>query len=285
MTNCPFHKKGQERTPSFGILKSDGTCHCFTCGWVGSTEEMIGEVLAYAGAAQSGRKWLLKKFNTFTLSQRQRLPIAQSRGDKRIQTQAPGFTAQELEKYRFYHPYMYKRGLNDEIIEMFDIGYDKDFEIKNNDKGEIHKLPSITFPVYTLDNTPAFIARRSVDTEFFHYPASSTKPVYAANKVYAENSKEVIIVEGVLDALTCWKYKKPAVALLGTGTAEQYSILKKLPARKYIIGTDPDKAGFRARDKLYNNLKDSKIVSFLDIPEGEDINALDSDFLNLREYL
>lgn len=47
MTTCPFHKGGQERKPSFGISKVDGTCHCFACGWVGSLPEMISAVFGY----------------------------------------------------------------------------------------------------------------------------------------------------------------------------------------------------------------------------------------------
>ena len=40
-TNCPFHKEGQERKPSFGINKNTGECHCFGCGWSGTLSEMI----------------------------------------------------------------------------------------------------------------------------------------------------------------------------------------------------------------------------------------------------
>ena len=31
MLTCPYHKGGQERRPSMGVKKTDGTCHCFTC--------------------------------------------------------------------------------------------------------------------------------------------------------------------------------------------------------------------------------------------------------------
>ena len=30
--SCPYHKSGQEKRPSAGIRKSDGTFHCFACG-------------------------------------------------------------------------------------------------------------------------------------------------------------------------------------------------------------------------------------------------------------
>ena len=47
MTNCPFHKDGQERKPSFGVSRIDGKCHCFTCGWAGTIDQMISEVFGH----------------------------------------------------------------------------------------------------------------------------------------------------------------------------------------------------------------------------------------------
>ena len=33
---------------------------------------------------------------------------------------------EELESYRFYHPYMWERKLTPEVVDKFDIGYDKE---------------------------------------------------------------------------------------------------------------------------------------------------------------
>jgi DNA primase len=166
---------------------------------------------------------------------------------------------------------MYKRGLTNEIIEKFDIGYDV-------------ATQCLTFPVYNLDSTPAFIARRSVNTKFFNYPEGAEKPVYCAERIIHNPVPEVIICESILNCLTCWKYGKPAVALIGTGMDGQYKVLRQLPVRKYIIATDPDDAGFNAAHKLREALKDIKIITQLQIPSGEDINSLDDKFLELPEY-
>ena len=80
-------------------------------------------------------------------------------------------------------------------------------------------------------------------------------------------------------------FHKQAVALLGLGTESQYKQLEQLKARKLIIGLDPDKAGNKARKRLKNRLLGKKIISYLDIPEGKDINDLTlEEFNNLIEY-
>lgn len=283
MVTCPFHKEGTERKPSFGISRLDGTCHCFTCGWIGSLDEMISNVMGYDDQGDYGRKWLARNFLVVTIESRKLLVLPMSRQDPVKINATPGFTEQELEKYRYYHPYMYQRGLTNEVIDKFDVGYDGGFELVKPD-GSRSNVPCITFPVYALDGTPAFIARRAVKTKLFHYPRDVEKPVYAANIIAKGTYAEVIIAESILNALTCWKHGRPAVALLGTGTEAQYKILQSLPVKKYIIGTDPDEAGKKAGDKLYKNLKTSKIITWFDIPKGKDLNDLDDQVKTLSEY-
>ena len=170
MTTCPFHKYGQERKPSFGISKTSMQCHCFTCGWAGTLDSMISEVFGHAeDGGDFGRRWLSKNFLTVEVETRKPLTLNLSRESVQVSSFCPGFSEQELSSYRYYHHYMYKRGLTDEIIEDFDIGFDNATEC-------------ITFPVYYADKTPAFVARRSVKTKFFNYPEGVEKPVYCAER-------------------------------------------------------------------------------------------------------
>ena len=118
MTNCPLHKGGQERKPSFGISKADMRCHCFTCGWAGTLDQMISEVFGhYEDNGEFGRRWLSKNFLTVAVESRKPLNLNLSRNSTPITIPpSPGFTEQELDGYRYYHPYMYNRGLTNEII-------------------------------------------------------------------------------------------------------------------------------------------------------------------------
>lgn len=271
MTTCPFHKGGQERKPSFGISKVDGVCHCFACGWTGSFTEMISAVFGYDDNGSYGEKWLSRNFLSLSVEMRKPLNLQLSRGVSQRVQRVPGFTEKELDSYRYIHPYMYERGLTDEIIEEFDIGYDA-------------RSSAITFPCYYADGFPAFIARRSVKTKYFNYPEDVEKPVYAADRFYRQQYEFAVICESVFNALTCWKWGLPAVALLGTGAQEQYSILRNMPVRKFILGLDPDEAGRKGSAKLRQQLERSKIITEFDIPEGYDINDLDEKVLELKEF-
>lgn len=270
MTNCPFHKFGQERKPSFGISTKNGVCHCFTCGWSGSFSQMVSQVFGYDDSGSYGDRWLSRNFLSYAVQNRPNIQIGVRTANNKVNVY-PGFTEEELDKYRYFHPYMFERGLDERIIEDFDIGYDFDTDC-------------ITFPCYDIDRTPLFIARRSCKTKFFNYPSDIDKPVYGADRFVSGLYKEAVICESIFNALTCWKYNIPAVALLGTGTISQYEILKKLPVRHYILGLDNDVAGNEGARKLKKYLSPYKIITQYDIPEGKDINDLDGNVLKLKQF-
>lgn len=272
MTNCPFHKGGQERKPSFGISTTDMKCHCFTCGWSGTLDRMVSNVFGHDDDGSFGREWLAKNFVTVSIEHRKPINLGLSRGTRTQIKQVEYVTEEELDRYRYYHPYMYERGLTNEIIEEFDIGYDSATEC-------------ITFPVYDLGGNPVFIARRSVKFKFFNYPEGVEKPIYCANRFVGGLYSDAIICESFLNTLTCWKYGKPSMALIGTGTEPQFKVLRQLPVRKYIIATDPDEAGDIAYHKLKKALSDTKIVTRYYLPPGKDINDLQEEMLELQEFL
>lgn len=268
MTNCPFHKGGQERRPSFGINRNTMVCHCFACGWSGMLDDVISLVFGHDDCGFYGSQWLTKNFITISIENRKPLELDLTRHtklDKHFYTDT-----EELEKYRFYHPYMYKRGLTNELIEEFDIGFDSSTD-------------SITIPVYDINSNLVFIARRSVQGKFFHYPSGTTKPVYCGERIVKNPKEQVVITESVFNTLTCWKYGFPSVALFGTGASNQYEILKKLPTKKYILALDPDEAGERGTQKLIHHLHNFKILTRWEIPKGQDLNDLQEKILNLQE--
>lgn len=268
MTTCPFHKNGQERKPSFGISK-DMICHCFACGWSGMLDDVISLCFGYDDCGFYGSQWLTKNFVTVSIEQRKPIELDMVR-NKPLEVKQY-ITEEELDSYRYYHPYMYKRGLTNEIIEKFDIGFDRNTNC-------------ITVPVSDLDKNVVFIARRSVQGKFFSYPSGSEKPVYCGDRcMECSPQTPVIISESVFNTLTCWKFGKPSVALFGTGTKNQYEILKRLPAKKFIFALDPDEAGERGTQKLIYHLRGHKILTRLVIPQGKDLNDLDEKILDLEE--
>lgn len=284
-TNCPFHKNGQERKPSFGVNGEIDKCHCFSCGWSGTIEEMISELYGYQDEGKFGKRWLIKRFNTVEIETRPNIMegfnVRNSNyhsfnfdiykqhqyiceANRNIET----ITEEELDKYRYIHPYMYERGLTDEIIERFDIGYDRERE-------------EITFPVRDIEGRCVFIAGRSVKSKFFRLPKGMDKPIYCADKFRTASYKTAYITESFLNCLTCWKYNKPAMAMIGTGNRKQYEILNKLPVREYILAFDPDEAGRKATERFRKNVH-GKIIKELVYTDNRDINDLQEEFLNCK---
>lgn len=287
-TNCPFHKNGQERKPSFGVNGDIDKCHCFSCGWAGTIEEMISELYGYQDEGKFGKRWLIKRFNTVEIETRpnimegfngrNNITIRNNndihrfkqhiQGDKSSEQYSGEITEEELDKYRYIHPYMSERGLTDEIIERFDIGYDRERK-------------EITFPVRDIKGRCVFVAGRSVERKFFRLPKGTDKPIYCSDKFRAGAYRTAYITESFLNCLTCWKYNKPAMAMIGTGNRKQYEILNKLPVREYILAFDPDEAGRKATERFRKNVH-GKIIKELVYTDNRDINDLQEEFLNCK---
>ena len=272
---CPYHKNGQERRPSAGIKKSDGTFHCFTCGETHSLQEVIsfcfGRTDDVVGAF--GWNWILKNFITINVEERKSIDLDISRTNTVDKSTVQFVSEEELDSYREYHPYMWQRKFTPEVVDIFDIGYDK-------------KTQTITFPVRSIDGKCLFVARRSVNTKFFNYPAGVEKPIYGLYELYQlpEFPKEIIITESMIDAIYFWTINKYAVALNGLGNELQFSQLNKLPCRKFILCTDSDEAGMRARRRIRQHIKNKLVTEYI-LPKGrKDANDCTvEELLELKE--
>lgn len=270
---CPNHSNGQERKPSCGIRTTDGDgkevgqLHCFTCGYTASLPVFISNCFGRYDNGNYGKKWLLKHFTGVDGISDRKLDLNLSRYDFN-QNQPTYVSEEELESYRYIHPYMYKRGLTDEIIEKYDIGYDKNTDC-------------ITMPIRDKNGKTLFFCRRSVTMKFFNYPSGVEKPIYGIYEL-PKYCTEIVVCESVFNALTCVKYGKPAIALLGTGNNIQYQQIKELPVRRILLGFDGDEAGDNAAIRFKKNVT-NKIVHQYEIPRGKDINDLTKEeFDNLR---
>ena len=276
MVTCPIHSNHNERRPSCGILKVShnhrpaGTVHCFTCGYTATIQQMISDLLGFEDGGLEGEKWLINNFIDNLYEGRENLNFDLTRD---VQKPPKAYiTEEELEKFRYYHNYMWKRKLTREIVNLFDIGYDKDTRC-------------ITFPVNDLNGKCLFIARRSVDTKMFMLPKNIDKPVYGLDKVLKNNKSEIIVCESVFNALTCYVYGDiPGVALFGTGSSKQYDILRNINIRHYILAFDGDDAGDKGRKRFFDAMKDYAFISYYQLPRGKDLNDLTKEeFESLKE--
>lgn len=266
MVQCPYHKFGQERHPSAQFRKKDGLFYCFNCKETHSLTSVI-----YHCLHTNGRRWLLDNFQGETVDDR-KVEFNIGKEEKQL----PNYINKEvLKQYRFTHPYMFERKLDIDTIRKFDIGYDKERDC-------------ITFPVKDENGNILFIATRNIKNKFFQYPKNIDKPLYGYYEIKREikkgiNIREVYICESMLDALFIWRCGKYAIALNGTGSKYQYDLLKKSEFRIFILATDNDDAGKKARDRFKANIK-NKIIKEIDYnsyKNCKDINDMtEEQFLN-----
>ena len=279
MVTCPVHSNGNESKPSCGININTGVFHCFTCGIRGGLDRFISYCFGRDDDGDYGYQWLVNNYGESSYATRKGLSLAKRPTYKSTKT----ISEEELDSYRYYHDYMWKRKLTPELVEMFDVGFDPNFKLKNKKTGKTITIPCLTFPVDDIDGNILFIARRAVDRKFFHYPMTANKPIYALSKCLSY--KIIYVCESILNALTLWNYGFPAVALLGTGSESQIKILTHCEFRKIILCLDGDKAGDMGIQRIFNGLQNITKISYIKMPrDGRDINDLSKDeFLHLKE--
>lgn len=273
-TQCPFHGGGVERNPSFGICVNKhnpnyGQYHCFACGASGTIiglanllhnkpqDDNFGIEVAQAFSDVE----LADVRNQINLLPRKKVVFKE------------GIPAWELISYRqVKSDYLTGRRIKPVIQDAFDCGYDPDTQ-------------SVTFPVRRGDGVPLFVVRRSVNLKWYNYPAGVKKPLYGVYELsqLAPKTKQVVVVESIINALTLWGLQIPAIALLGTGSRTQIEYLNAMNVRSWVLALDGDSAGEQATRKLKSRLKAHTTV--MPIPPGFDVNDLDSHTIAILHTL
>lgn len=296
---CPLPHVGHyEKKPSCGVLLHDqykggkkypaGFFHCFSCGLAKPMPEVLTEVLKNKGIDKSGLDWLKENIPDFVEDYQQGdfeylispdLTVALQNKyaidyiNTEILKQSGNYvTEEELASYRLTVPYMYQRGLTDEIIEKYDIGYDANFIPPGRKK----PLPCITFPVKDMQGNTLFLCRRSVEGKFFHYPQGVEKSVYGIYEL-PKDVKSVLICESCLNALKAVRFGYNAVALLGTGTSHEIDQLKQLGVQEFVLCLDGDEAGQRGTEKLKKALRRVALVWTIQMPPDKDVNDCEKE--------
>ena len=291
MCRCPIHNEGQEKKPSCGISMHDQyrngkrypalRMHCFSCNFNGSLADALTQVLRRKGIGQTGLDWLKENIPDFEVSEDDfeylissdvssvlQNKFALDYFDVQAQQSKVNYVPEsELASYRLTVPYMYQRGLTDEIIEKYDIGYDANFIPPGRKK----PLPCITFPVKDKHGNTLFLCRRSIEGKFFHYPQGVEKSLYGMYEL-PKGVKSILVCESCLNALKAVRFGYNAVALLGTGTSYEIEQLKTLGVPEFVLCLDGDEAGQRGTEKLKRALSKVAIVWTIKMPSDKDVN-------------
>ena len=250
---CPHHSSGLEKNESC-FIQENGVFHCFACNFKGTIDDFIGE--CFDRDKSFGRDWILNNFEYSVIRDVVDLPKIDFR-----QTESIHLNEKILDSYQSYHPYLAQRKLSRNICEKFKVKYDT-------------QNKCIVFPVWDENNNLVMFTRRSVESKKFIIDKDVEKPVYLLNFINQMDTNTVFVCESQINALTCFEYGYPAIALFGTGTSHQYNILNKSKIRRYILCFDGDEAGDKGTERFIKNIRKDVFVDVIKIPRGKDVNDL-----------
>lgn len=296
---CPFHA---EKTPSFSVNADKGFYHCFGCG-------AHGNALSYYRHLHN---------NDFiaaveALAKRLGLQVPRVRAGGKPVADHGGILRAALEHWKLQlhdsktaRAYLQKRGLTEETIERFGLGYAPDrwddlgkalakhgskkllaAGLQRESNGKIYDYfrNRIMFPIFDRSERLVGFGGRSLDPEDKAKYLNSAEQAHFSKKrilygmpqaaAAVRERGRLIICEGYVDVLMLAQVGfGEAVATMGTAaTAEQ---MKKATqaAKTIILAFDGDAAGQKGAQRALGGilpaLADGVSIRFLFLPQGDD---------------
>jgi DNA primase len=306
---CVFH---EEDTPSLSVSEAKNVYHCFGCNasgtvldWVMKTQgvslphavQLLRNDAPLAGAEKVG----------VNRSQARHLPSLAAGSDEAVLLRevADSYHA-TLKQSPEAQAYLTQRGLvHGELIDTFRLGYanksltyrlppgyskeGRDVRAKlqrvgvYRESGHEHLNGCLVVPVIDLESGDVrqMYGRRIAPGH--KIPAGQPKHLYLSlplagvwNEVALVASREVIVCEALIDALTFWcaGYRNVIAAFGVNGfTQDHWAALKRHGTQRVWIAYDRDDAGNAAAEKLGTELRESGIETWRVLfPKGMDAN-------------
>jgi DNA primase len=293
---CPFHR---EKTPSFIVSPEKQIWHCFGCSKGGDIFSFIMEMEGI-GFAEALRNLApkagvtLRRQDPKLVSQRNRLlDIVEFAKDYYHKTLFQSKEAGSVRKY------LAQRGLNEETIEEWQIGYSPDswddlvnlLDKKGYKENEIFLAGMsakkegtsrfynrfrgrIMFPINDINgNTVAFSARVTLENEeiekmgkYINSPQTiiydKSRILFGLDKAKQEIKRKdlVIIVEGQMDVITAHQHGyKNVVASSGTSLTSEQAAVLRRYSNNIALAFDMDKAGEMAAERGIKELMQAEM--------------------------
>ncbi len=294
--NCPFHG---EKTPSFVVSPSKQIYHCFGCGVGGDAIKFVMELekLSYPEAIE-------KLASMFNFSLNYTKGSSDYSDAKRVLEAIQRWYVKNLEQHETAKNYLRQRGISQNSIERFGIGYVPDGRsvmrfldstslprpqaveagilAQGEDGGYYARLVErITFPIYSPNGAAVGFGGRTITNHPAKYINSPQTKLFNKSRLLygyhlAKESiykhKKLIVCEGYLDVVMFHQAGfTEAVATLGTALTTEHLPLLRKGEPKIILAYDGDKAGVAAALKAAQMLAhanfDGGVVLF---PDGQD---------------
>jgi DNA primase len=181
------------------------------------------------------------------------------------------FTLQNIDHA---HPYLAERGLADEPIRTFGVGF-------FSGKGSMHDR--IVIPIHNVTGELVAYAGRAIDGSEprYKFPAGFHKSLELFNLHRVKAEVSVVLVEGFFDCMKVAQAGYPCVALMGsTMSAAQEDLLTEHFAHVVVL-LDGDEAGRSAATEIADRLQHRVYhVDLVEVPDGKQPDQLTEDELH-----
>jgi len=300
---CPFHT---EKTPSFNVSEEFQSWHCFGCGEHGDVFSFLMKIenLTFAEvlerlARKTGVE--LKHSNDRQTSRRELL--------SRINSLAAAYYAALLKHTPVAMEYLRGRGLADQTIEEFRLGYaapawdglgrflaskkvnpadaaQAGLLIKG-ERGYYDRFRNrIVYPILDIQERVIGFGGRAISSDdqpkYLNSPEtplfSKTKALYGLNlarkKIAGDDT--AIVVEGYMDVIAAHQAGfSNCVATLGTALTTEHTNILSRYTRKIVLVYDADSAGMKAALRGAAMFMDAEFdVRIARLPKGDDPDSI-----------
>ena len=302
---CPFHN---EKTASFTVSREKQLYHCFGCGAGGNVITFIMEMenLPFVEAL----KFLATRVNMVLPEKQNQQEDHQAYEKKKrlyeLHREAANYYYKVLKTNRPAREYLLQRGISQETIREFGLGYacedwsrltdflttkgftmaemlDSGLVLASENKRYYDRFRDrIMFPIVNPRGQIVGFGGRLMATgqNGPKYLNSPETPIFAKSyELYNLNhcknfldAGQILIVEGYMDVISLYeKGIRNTVAALGTAFTPFHGKILERYANEVIIAFDGDSAGKSATEKAMNILKKTGLtVKILNLPINED---------------
>ncbi len=288
---CPFHN---EKSPSFSVTPAKQMYYCFGCGQGGNvfTFMMKYENFSFTEAVQNlaERAGINLPVGEYSAEEKKRADLKQQLLEVNNHAARYFYRLLKSEKGVRAYEYLKNRGLSDETITKFGLGYSSNYKddlyqfIKSkgykddvlkesglftfSEKGVYDKFSNrVMFPIMDINNRViAFGGRVMGDGQpkYLNSPETmlfdKSRNLYGLNIARASRKDCMLICEGYMDVIALHQAGfNNAVASLGTAYTSKHANLLKRYCENVYLTFDSDGAGVKAALRALPILRDAGI--------------------------
>jgi DNA primase len=252
MAACPFHN---ERSPSFGVHNETGLYQCFGCGAKGNIAQLVKHLDNY-DTVFDAEEFLVNMYGKYAANPDESFELHfddEATTDYYIDDSI-------LKQYRFRHPYLSRRNLDEPIQRYFEIGYSATKQ-------------AITIPYRDHLGRLLTVKFRRVTSKSFWYEPSmpsrvKSETLFAFDKVLQSHHNIIAITEAEIDCMSVWQARECSAFAIGGNQftdAQAHKLLKYLtPEKELLLFVDNDDGGQHAENLVIKKLDARFNISTVD---------------------